>query len=95
MIRLLMILAFLLVSPQAFAQCTGTKLTYTPFSQGTPTTATIIAGVNGKKTYICKMFLWSPAGDVALVEGTGTNCSTVSAGMLGGSTAATGQVFST
>jgi hypothetical protein len=97
MIRILMILAFLLAAPQAFAQsqCASNKLTYTPFSQGSATTATLIAGVAGKKIYICKGFLWSPTGNVALVEGTGTNCSTVSAGLLGGTTAAAGQVFST
>ena len=98
MIRLLMILAFLSVSPQAFAQsqCASNKLVFTPFSQGSATTATLIAGVANKKIYICKGFLWSPTGNVALVEGTGTNCATaVSAGLLGGTTAATGQVFST
>lgn len=79
----------------AHAQCTGTKLTWTPFSQGSATTATLIAGVASKKIYICKMFLWSPTGNIALVEGTGTNCATVSAGLMGGTTAATGQVFGT
>jgi hypothetical protein len=51
----------------------------------------LVAGASSKKTYICGMFLFaSGAENVALVEGTGTTCGTSTAGVMGGSTAATG-----
>jgi hypothetical protein len=71
---------------QAFAH------TYTPISINTASTTTIVAGTASKKTYICHMMLAAPVSvSVGIVEGTGTNCSTVSAGVIGGSTAATGM----
>jgi hypothetical protein len=57
----------------------------------TTTTTTMITGTSSKKTYLCGVFLIAGAAtNINIVEGTGTNCSTISAGMIGGSTAATG-----
>jgi len=62
-----------------------------PVSEATSSTTTIITGTASKQTYICGIFLVAAAAtNINLVEGTGTNCSSVSAGLIGGSTAATG-----
>lgn len=54
--------------------------------------AQLITGAATKQTYVCNLFIYSAtAQNVALVEGTGTVCATGIAGMMGGSTAATGQ----
>lgn len=54
----------------------------------------IVTGVASKQTYICSMeIITATAQNVALVEGTGTTCATSTAGMAGGSTAATGWNF--
>lgn len=55
-------------------------------------TAKIITGVAGTQTYICSFDIvnGTPAQNVALVEGTGATCGTATAGMAGGTTAATG-----
>jgi len=54
----------------------------------------LITGTAGKLTYICSMNLISAtAQNIALVEGTGSTCGTNTAGMAGGSTAATGWNF--
>jgi len=54
----------------------------------------LIAGTSGKQTYVCSMdIVVAAATNVALVEGTGTACGTSTAGMAGGSTAATGWNF--
>lgn len=51
----------------------------------------IIPGTSSKQTYICSVSLIVGAADnVALVEGTGATCGTSTAGMAGGTTAATG-----
>lgn len=52
----------------------------------------IIAGTTGKQTYICwiQFSLSALADNIALVEGTGSVCGTGTAGMAGGTTAATG-----
>ena len=56
---------------------------------------TIVTGVAGTQTYICSLsiFPMGTATNVGFVEGTGTNCSTVSAGLIGGTTAANGGNF--
>ncbi len=57
----------------------------------TTTTTTMITGIAGEQTYICGVFLMAAAAtNINIVEGTGTNCSTISAGLMGGTTAATG-----
>jgi hypothetical protein len=54
----------------------------------------IITGTSSKQTYICAInLIVSTADNVALVEGTGSTCGTSTAGMAGGSTAATGWNF--
>jgi len=52
----------------------------------------IITGTSGKQTYVCflQFALSAVADNVALVEGTGSTCASSTAGMAGGSTAATG-----
>jgi hypothetical protein len=51
----------------------------------------LITGVANKTTYICSVHLVTAAAqNIALVEGTGTVCATNTAGMAGGTTAATG-----
>ncbi len=71
--------------------CQANKKTFTPINMSTATTLTIVAGVSSKKTFICSIFLFAAGADnVGVVEGTGTNCSTVSAGIFGGTTAASG-----
>jgi hypothetical protein len=51
----------------------------------------VITGTSGKQTYICSLDLITGAAqNIALVEGTGTTCGTSTAGMAGGTTAATG-----
>jgi D-arabinose 5-phosphate isomerase GutQ len=54
----------------------------------------LITGASGKLTYICSMNMISAtAQNIALVEGTGSTCGTGTAGMAGGTTAATGWNF--
>jgi hypothetical protein len=54
----------------------------------------IITGVSAKKVFVCAIDISVSAADnVALVEGTGSTCGTSTAGMNGGSTAATGWNF--
>jgi len=56
---------------------------------------TVITGASTKKTYICALdIVTATAQNIALVEGTSTNCGTGIAGMAGGTTAATGWNFS-
>jgi hypothetical protein len=54
----------------------------------------IITGTASKQTYVCALnLIVSAADNVAIVEGTGSTCGTSTAGMAGGSTAATGWNF--
>jgi hypothetical protein len=54
--------------------------------------AQLITGAATKQTYVCNLFIYSAtAQNAALVEGTGTVCATGILGLMGGSTAATGQ----
>lgn len=77
--------------------CVGQSLANTKIKPISITAATaIIAGVAAKKIYICSIDLVVGAADnVALVEGTTTTtpCDTGTAGMAGGTTAATGWNF--
>ncbi len=54
----------------------------------------IVTGTSSKTTYICSMdIVTATAQNIALIEGTGSNCGTSTAGMAGGATAATGWNF--
>jgi hypothetical protein len=72
--------------------CQRGAKTYTVISQASSSATTLVAGTSSKKTYVCSIFI-SPlaaAVNISIVEGTGTNCSSVSAGLFGGTTAANG-----
>jgi hypothetical protein len=72
--------------------CSTLKKTFAKISQTANTQ--IITGASSKQTYICSLSLvTAAANNVALVEGTGTTCGTSTAGVMGGSTAATGWNF--
>jgi hypothetical protein len=79
------------LSPNSLG-CTGAGIantTSTPISITTNTQ--IVTGTSAKQTYVCSInLIASDADNVALVEGTGTTCGTSTAGMAGGTTAATG-----
>lgn len=61
----------------------------------TATTTLAVTGVSGRQVRICHMDLVAGAADnVAVVEGTGATCGTGTAGMNGGTTAASGWNFS-
>jgi hypothetical protein len=83
-------------------QMGGTAIVANPCWEAIPTeanvnltaTGQIITGTSSKQTYICSLSLVvNGADNIALVEGTGTNCGTSTAGMAGGTTAATGWNF--
>jgi hypothetical protein len=82
------------VSPNSLG-CAGASIantTSTPISLTANTQ--IISGASGKQTYVCSINLISgAANNVALVEGTGTTCGLGTAGLAGGTTAATGWNF--
>ena len=72
--------------------CETEQPIYINISQTTGTQ--LITGTSSERIYICSLQLLSAtAQNVALVDGTGTVCATGVAGMLGGSTAATGWNF--
>jgi hypothetical protein len=55
------------------------------------TSALVLAGTAGKKTYVCSMVIVSSdAENVSLVEGTGSVCATGIAALIGSTTAANG-----
>jgi hypothetical protein len=59
------------------------------------TTTLLVTGVSAKQVHICSIRLVAAAADnVALIEGTGATCGTGTAGMDGGTTAASGFNFS-
>lgn len=76
--------------------CASVAHVFSNINIASGTTTKIVAGTSGKKTYICHQLMVSAAADnVAIVEGTGTNCGTSTVGMSGGTTAATGWNFQT
>lgn len=80
---------------QIFGPCQTVAATFTPINISASGSAKIITGTAAKKTYICHIHVvTNAANNVALVEGTGSNCGTSTAGMAGGTTAATGWNFS-
>lgn len=66
---------------------------FVPINQAAAGPTTILAGVVSKRWYVCYLFLHNGTNatpvNVGMVEGTGANCSSVSAGLYGGATAAT------
>jgi hypothetical protein len=73
--------------------CQSGIKTYTPINIVTATNTKIVAGVGGKKGYLCGLALyWGGTNNVAIVEGSGTNCGTSPIGIVGGATPATGIV---
>ena len=81
-------------NPQVLDPCQTVAPTYTPINIGSATTTRIIAPAASKKTYICSIDLFAFAADnVAIVEGTGGTCGTGTAGVVGGTTTATGISF--
>lgn len=64
---------------------------YDVVSISTATTTLEITGVSGRQVRICSLHLIAGAADnVAIIEGTGATCATGTAGMAGGTTAASG-----
>jgi hypothetical protein len=62
-----------------------------PINIVTAANTTIVTGTAAKKTYVCYLFLYASAAEnVAIIEGSGTNCATSPLGLAGGNTAATG-----
>lgn len=75
--------------------CEVNTPTYTPINVSASGSTKIITGTSAKKTYICHIDLvTNAANNVALIEGTVTNCGTGTAGIAGGTTAASGWNFS-
>lgn len=75
--------------------CQGVVKTYTPINILASGSVKIITGTSAKKTYICHIdIVTNAANNVALTEGTVTNCGTGTAGVAGGTTAASGWNFS-
>ena len=71
--------------------CQTNGRAYTPISISSAANTKIVTGTSAKKTYLCHLFLFAAAADnVAIVEGTGTNCATGTAGVIGGATTGTG-----
>lgn len=75
--------------------CAGQKLSSTSFKNVSMTANTqVITGTAAQNVYICHVDLvTAAANNVAIVEGTGSTCATGTAGMWGGTTAATGWNF--
>ena len=76
--------------------CATYPHTFTSVRLTTAGTSQVIVGTASKNTYFCQVnFPNQPAAvSVALVEGTGTNCATISRALFGGTTAATGAAIS-
>jgi hypothetical protein len=82
-----------LVAPYIDPCQRGAK-TYYPVNISTATTVRFAAPTASKKTYICAISLIVGAADnVNIIEGTGGTCGTATAGVTGGTTAASGFNF--
>lgn len=76
---------------RTFDPCSGGAKTYVPFSISTATTTQLVAASASNKVYICSINLGTAAANnVALVEDDTSACASPTAGMAGGTTAATG-----
>lgn len=83
---------FLLLSSSAWAQFGGTalggRLCTSKATVNQTASATVVTGSSGNKIYICAVVLVSAAAqNISVVEGTGTNCATGIAAVIGGTTA--------
>lgn len=77
-------------------QCMGATTTATPFNLASTTALKVITKATSKNVYICHIDIVSAAANnVALIAGTKTtnDCDTSTAGLAGGTTAATGWNF--
>lgn len=71
--------------------CQRFAKTYVPVNISTATTVRFATPTAAKKTYICSIFLLAGAADnFNVIEGTGGSCGTATAGVTGGTTAASG-----
>jgi hypothetical protein len=71
--------------------CQRGAKSYAVVNLSTATTSRFAAPAASKKTYICSIVLVAGAADnVNIIEGTGGTCGTATAGVAGGTTAATG-----
>jgi hypothetical protein len=75
--------------------CQTNAKTYTPFSLASTTALKLVAKTSAKNTFVCAFHIIAPNNSVALIEGTKTtnDCDTATAGVSGGTTAATGWLF--
>lgn len=65
-----------------------------PINISTATTTLIVTGVSGRQVRFCSFhMITAAANNVAWIEGTGATCGTGTAGMAGGTTAASGYNF--
>lgn len=79
------------IQPLNADPCNSVAKNYTPINIASATTTRIIAPTAAKKTYICSFDVVAQAAiKVGIVEGTGGTCGTGTAGVFGGTTAATG-----
>ena len=93
-------LAGLFASPAARAQsvlsdpCSSAPATLVPISITTAAATQQVTGATNKKIYVCEIVMIAGAADnVAVIEGTGTNCGTGTAALAGGTTSANGLNF--
>jgi hypothetical protein len=71
--------------------CKNENKSFTPINISTATTTLIVTGVGGQHVYLCSIILMTAAANnVAFINGTGATCGTSTAGMAGGTTAASG-----
>ena len=74
--------------------CQGQTRTYSLINIVTAANTKIVTGTASKKTYICHIFMLAGAADnVAVIEGSGTNCATSPLALIGGNTAAKGLIL--
>lgn len=79
------------IQPVIANPCQTVVQTSTPINITTATTTRIVAPTSAKKTYVCAISFQATAADnVGVVEGTGGTCGASTAGVYGGTTAASG-----
>lgn len=67
---------------------------YKPINASTAVSTLLVTGVSGRQVRICSINLVTAgANNAGIIEGTGATCATGTAGMTGGTTAATGWNF--
>ncbi len=74
--------------------CTFLAPTTVAISQATSTATVYITAASSKKNYICGMVLVAGAAEIVnIIEGTGANCGSAQAAVIGSTTAANGMSF--